>query len=89
MWIVATGCSVQRNMRNLVAWRLSAVVLTVGFSFLTAAKLIGSSIDSEGFLHEPFFLIGSGSLLVLAGSCVALLLLLIAGIRKMYLQRVP
>ena len=64
-------------------WVLGAVLLTAGLAALAAARYIGSSLDSDGFLHEPFFLIGGGSLLSLAGSCVTLgMLLRLAFVRR-------
>ena len=75
-WIVATRHALKPATRHLRSWRVAAILLTLGLASLLAAQRIGSSIDSDGFLHEPFFLIGSGSLLSLAGSALALLLLL-------------
>lgn len=60
------------TVRNRGVWRLAVVMVTVGLGELLAARCIGSSLDAEGFLKEPFFLIGTGSLLALGGSCLAL-----------------
>ena len=63
-------------------WVLGAVLLTAGLAALAAARYIGSSLDSDGYLQEPFFLIGGGSLLNLAGSCLTLVMLLRAAFRR-------
>ena len=48
---------------------LCAVFLVVaGGACLFAANWIGSSVDAEGFLHEPFALIALGSLSVALGA---------------------
>ena len=75
-WILATRNALTAKVRHLWAWRVSAILLTVGLASLFAARRIGSSIDKDGFLHEPFFLIGSGSLLSLTGMCLTFALLL-------------
>jgi|GEM_PF-2506931 len=75
-WILATRNAVKSQVRSRGVWRFTAVLLTVGLGALIAARCIGSSLDAEGFLQEPFFLIGGGSLLSLAGSCLTLGLLL-------------
>ncbi|MCX6848350.1 MAG: DUF3955 domain-containing protein [Verrucomicrobia bacterium] len=75
-WILAMRNPLKSQVRNRGAWRFTAVLLTVGLASLLAARCIGSSIDKDGYLQEPFFLIGGGSLLSLAGSCLTLGLLL-------------
>ena len=74
-WILATRNALKSQVRSRGVWRFTAVVLTVGLGALVAAQCIGSSLDAEGFLQEPFFLIGGGTLLCLAGSCLTLGLL--------------
>ena len=69
-WILATRRALTSKVRNRRAWRFTAVLLTAGLASLLTARCLGSSIDKDGFLHEPFFLIGSGSLLSVAGSCI-------------------
>lgn len=71
-WILAMRNALKATVRSRGAWRFAAVLVTVGLGELFAARCIGSSLDAEGFLKEPFFLIGSGSLLALGGSCLAL-----------------
>lgn len=43
-------------------------LVVVGGGCLFAASLIGSSIDAEGFLHEPFALVAIGSLSIALGA---------------------
>jgi len=75
-WILATRNAMKSQVRNRGGWRFTAVLLTAGLGALFAARCIGSSLDAEGFVQEPFFLIGGGSLLCVAGSCLTLGLLL-------------
>lgn len=76
-WILSTRNALTPTVRNQRVWRVAAVLLTIGLTALTAAQMIGSSLDKDGFLHEPFYLIGSGSLLSLAGSGITFLLVLL------------
>jgi len=76
-WLHATRNALTPTVRRLRAWRVAAVLLTIGLTALTAAEMIGFYLDKDGFLHEPFFLIGSGSLLSLAGLGITLLLLVL------------
>lgn len=48
-----------------VLFFLSLVLLGVGCG--VAFNLIGSTVDANGFLHEPFFLVPIGYLLVFSG----------------------
>lgn len=73
-WLWATVNAFRPKTRFLRAWRACAVVLTAGLSMLLASFFIGSSLDEQGYLHEPFFLIALGSLLSLAGLGLAVLL---------------
>jgi len=46
---------------------IGLTLLLLGFVLLTAFRCIGSSIDQDGFLHEPFALLPVGWLLVILG----------------------
>jgi hypothetical protein len=51
--------------------RLVAIGLTlliVGFGLLAAFRLTGSSVDQDGFVQEPFWLLPIGWLLVIIGA---------------------
>lgn len=76
-WVLAVRNTVVRPAgTGRTGWLVGAVLLTVGLAALAAAQYVGSSLDHEGYLQEPFFLIGGGSLLNLAGSCVTVGMLL-------------
>ena len=48
-------------------------LMGLGVASFMAFSLIGSTLDEEGFLHEPFPLLPLGYLLLLAGAGVAIL----------------
>jgi hypothetical protein len=48
--------------------RIGLTSLLLGFGLLAAFRLIGSSVDQDGFLHEPFALLPIGWLFVLLGA---------------------
>lgn len=54
-------------------WTISAALLLLGIACFIGVGLIGSHIDKDGFLHEPFALIPIGYLLSLAGLLSVLL----------------
>lgn len=76
-WILAIRNVFFAKPQHPRTWRTTAALLTIGLSSVTAAYFIGSSVDEQGFLHEPFFLIGGGSLLNLAGMILTFILLLL------------
>jgi len=76
-WLFATANAFRPRVRFLCAWRVCAIVMTIGLSMLLGSRLIGGSLDERGVLHEPFALVALGSLISLAGLAFALLLALI------------
>jgi hypothetical protein len=48
--------------------RIGLTLLLLGLGLLAAFRFIGSSVDQDGFLHEPFALLPVGWLLVLSGA---------------------
>ena len=48
--------------------RIGLTLLLLGLGLLAAFQFIGSSIDQDGFLHEPFALLPVGWLFVLSGA---------------------
>ncbi len=56
---------------------LAALFIIIGVCCFSASALIGSTIDAQGILHEPFFLIVFGyafvglSLLMLIGAVIS------------------
>lgn len=55
-----------REIRSYVA-RLPEAFIVFGIACLLEKSLIGSYVDEEGWLHEPFFLIPTGFLLIAIG----------------------
>ncbi|MFA0813204.1 DUF3955 domain-containing protein [Microbulbifer epialgicus] len=47
--------------------KIGGLLILLGGLFLLAFRLIGSSVDSEGILHEPFALLPLGFLLLITG----------------------
>jgi hypothetical protein len=43
-------------------------LLLLGFGCLAAFKLIGSAVDVDGFVKEPFWLLPTGWLLIVVGA---------------------
>lgn len=60
---------------------LSFVLLALGGACLLAFNLIGSTIDAQGMLHEPFGLIPIGWLLILGGAAVGVVAAIHHGFR--------
>lgn len=63
--------------------RTGAVLAVMGLACFVAFELIGSTIDENGTLHEPFGLIPIGLLLL----GLAMLLLLVGAVRGVWLRR--
>lgn len=53
--------------KNNVSLYLTFIMFLGGIGCFLLSMVLGSSIDSEGFLHEPFFLIPIGYLLIALG----------------------
>ncbi|WP_257496292.1 DUF3955 domain-containing protein [Aeromonas allosaccharophila] len=66
-----------------IMMRTGAVLAAMGVCCLVAFELIGSTVDEDGTLHEPFGLIPIG--LLLFG--VAMLLLLAGAVKWVWLRR--
>ena len=72
--LVKDGSKTRRARMNLI----SIILLLIGAGCFFASAMIGSTIDSQGILHEPFFLIPIGYLFLFAG----LIMLVVTFIRK-------
>lgn len=55
------------SLNRIISKRVCALFLCAGFLSVAAFRFIGSSIDSEGVLHEPFPLIPIGWLCFILG----------------------
>lgn len=53
--------------------KMGVIAIVLGLIALIAFKLIGSSIDANGVLHEPFGLLPIGFALLVAGAVAVLL----------------
>lgn len=62
---------------------LSLVLIALGGACLLAFNLIGSTIDAQGVLHEPFGLIPIGWLLIACGVVLGLTSLTRAALRPL------
>lgn len=65
-------------MEKLLKFRWSLLLLSLGFVCLFAFKTIGSRVDENGFLVEPFGLLPISSMFISLG-----LVLLIGGLVKL------
>ncbi|WP_052448422.1 MULTISPECIES: DUF3955 domain-containing protein [Aeromonas] len=66
-----------------IMMRTGVVLAAMGVCCLVAFELIGSTVDEDGTLHEPFGLIPIGLLLL----GVAMLLLLAGAVKWVWLRR--
>lgn len=66
-----------------IMMRTGVVLAAMGVCCLVAFELIGSTVDEDGTLHEPFGLIPIGLLLL----GVAILLLLAGAVKGVWLRR--
>ena len=62
-------------------WPLSGILVFTGILFLLAFQYIGSAIDQDGFLHEPFALIPLAWLFIILGVVIGIMATIRAGIR--------
>lgn len=67
--------------------QVAVSLLFLGSLCLIAFQLIGSSIDSDGMLHEPFALIPIGLWLIVAGALVGAVGLARAAVRALARRR--
>jgi len=60
---------------------LSLALIALGGACLLAFHLIGSTIDAQGMLHEPFGLIPIGWLLIVGGAAAGVVAAIRHGLR--------
>lgn len=70
------------NIRTWPLW-LSGLFLADGLACWSAYRLIGSEVDAQGVLHEPFVLIPIGWLLLAAGVVVGGPYFAVRGVRML------
>ena len=56
--------------------KAGVIFIVLGLACLAAFRIIGSSVDENGMLHEPFALLPIGFLLLVAGALFAVVSLL-------------
>ncbi len=57
-------------MTSKKSYKLALFLLSAGLASFVLFKIIGSSLDEQGILHEPFFLVPIGYLLVGLGCLI-------------------
>ncbi|WP_193140513.1 MULTISPECIES: DUF3955 domain-containing protein [unclassified Meridianimarinicoccus] len=62
--------------------RLGLILMILAAACWVAFGLIGSEVDENGVLQEPFFLLGGGWLLMLAGAGLVLFALVTRFFRR-------
>ncbi len=71
------------NATKILKWITLSFSL-LGVTCLIAVKLIGSTVDQAGFLHEPFPLIAIGSCSILLAIISFIFWCIIAGYQKLF-----
>lgn len=57
-------------MKRLLDLPLALVTLGVGAACVAAYRVLGAPADGNGLLHEPFSLVGIGSLCLILGAAI-------------------
>ncbi|MFK0378508.1 DUF3955 domain-containing protein [Pandoraea sp. NPDC090278] len=65
--LVATIIAAVRDVDHRRYWTVCACVMLAGFACWIAFAAIGSEVDAQGFLREPFALVPVGMLMVVIG----------------------
>lgn len=60
-------------MNKLISVRFSLIAVGIGFLCFLGFWIIGSEIDADGYLHEPFALIPLGWIFLFIGLFIGLL----------------
>jgi hypothetical protein len=63
--------------------RVALLLLLIGTGCLVTFQLIGSSVDQNGFVQEPFALIPIGWLFIIVGAIIAAAYLIRTGLNKL------
>lgn len=62
--------------------KMGALLILAGLGCFLAFNLVGSTLDAQGMLHEPFALLPLGYLLIFMGLGLDLLPALRSGLRR-------
>lgn len=62
--------------------KMGALLILAGLGCFLAFNLVGSTLDAQGMLHEPFALLPLGNLLIFMGLGLGLLPALRSGLRR-------
>ncbi|WP_150666714.1 DUF3955 domain-containing protein [Pandoraea commovens] len=65
--LVATIVAAVRDVDHRRYWTVCACFIFAGFACWIAFAAIGSEVDAQGVLHEPFALVPVGMLMVVIG----------------------
>ena len=57
---------------NKMTMKIGALLILAGLGCFLAFNLLGSTLDAQGFLHEPFALLPLGYLLLFIGMVLSL-----------------
>ncbi len=64
---------------NKMTMKIGALLILAGLGCFVAFNLLGSTLDAQGFLHEPFALLPLGYLLLFTGMVLTVIPLLRKG----------
>ncbi|MCE4062477.1 DUF3955 domain-containing protein [Pandoraea sputorum] len=65
--LIATIVAAVRDVDHRRYWTVCACFIGAGFACWIAFAAIGSEVDAQGVLHEPFALVPVGLLMVVVG----------------------
>jgi Protein of unknown function (DUF3955) len=68
--------------RDRLYWRICAGLLWLGVACLIAKLLVGSTVDAEGVLHEPFFLLPFAYFCIFLGILMSILIIIWRNINR-------
>lgn len=80
--LINDGSETRRAKMNLISISIGALLLLMGIGCLVIKSLSVEYIDAQGFLHENFFLLPIGFLLIFSG----LLIFVIIGFKSLVVK---
>ncbi len=81
--LIKDGSEGRRSRRNLIMVSIGTILLIIGIGLILIKGLTVEYIDSNGILHENFFLLPMGFISIFCG----LLTFIIAGVKNIFLKR--